>query len=421
MSLGETMLERIRLIDPSKKCLNFLYDRIKSDNYRGKQISQHNRYTFEQVVGMIRIFYDLVADSKMKIRTTDLSKRPYNLPDELVYAEYTNLVNREFGKSTQDSIRKNLFVDFHRMGIINRYGTDGSLLGPYERKAVKEVSLTKIAMELIDKDMTYLQKYMVFSRCLDNILLGLVTDFFVVLSELDHITLHEYSFFISFARLRINGHYYSLEDMIEFTREFRSMSIHQINAVISIVQEYCTPQNFRGDKKQKRDYHNWTNESTQIFTLLDMTPYYDYNISSNRIDFMIKSGYVFSSNSDIAKLKRSVSEKKEYFNKHSVPKTIGFELHHVVPLLWAKTSTQFFILDKWQNMLYIDGGTHSIITQYGNKHVLLKFPDDNNNIRLFDYNGKMLELKENINTLYDPRNKNQIFKTNHDLLNSFGK
>lgn len=413
------MLERIISVDPSKKCLAFLYNRILSENYRGKQISQHNRYTFDQVVGMLQIFYDLVKESKMKIRTTDLSKRPHNEPDEMIYAEYTNLVNNKFGKSTQDSIRKNLFVDFHRMGLINRFGIDGYSLGPYDRRPVKKVSLSKTALELIDPNATYLQKYMTFSRCLDNILLGLVTDFFDVLAELDYVTLHEYTFFISFSRMSINGQYYSLEDMIDFSREFRSMSRYQKNAVVEIVQGYCDPQNFRGDKKQKRDYHNWVNETQQIFTLLDMTAYYDYNSTLNRIELMIKSGYVFSDEADRAKLKRSISEKKEYFNKHSVPKTIGFELHHVVPLLWAKTTTEFFILDRWQNMLYIDGGTHSIITQYGNKHIRVKFLKDSHDIRLYDYNDQMLTLKQTSNVLYEPNNKRLIYKTNQELLGSF--
>ena len=414
------MLEKIKTIDPSKKCLSFLYERVLSDNYRGKQISQHNRYTFDQVVGMLKIFYDLAGSSKMVIRTTDLSKRPYNEPDELLYAEYTNLVNLKFGKSTQDSIRKNLFVDFHRMGLINRYGIDGSILGPYERRPVKKVSLTKTALELIDTEATYLQKYMVFSRCLDNILLGLVTDLFDVIAEIDYINLYEYTFFISFARLSLNGVYYSLEDMIDYAKEFRSMSRYQKNAVVDIVQTYCDPNSFVGDKRQKRDFHNWINETQQIFTLLDMTAYYDYNPHLTRIELMVKSGYVFSDQADVAKLKRSISEKKEYFNKHSVRKTIGFELHHVVPLLWAKTTTEFFILDRWQNMLYIDGGTHSVITQNGNKHVKVKFFKANNDIRLYDYTGQMITLKHLSNVLYSPTTNKLMYKTNRELLASFG-
>ena len=106
------MLHKLLTIDPSKKCLVFLHERILVDNYRGLQISQHNRYTYEQVVGMLEIFYDLVNDNKMNIRTTDLSKRPFNTPDEYIYAEYTNKVIKKYGKGTQDSIRKNLFVDF---------------------------------------------------------------------------------------------------------------------------------------------------------------------------------------------------------------------------------------------------------------------------------------------------------------------
>ncbi len=31
-------------IDPHKKCLQFLGDRVLSDDYRGLHLSQHNRY-----------------------------------------------------------------------------------------------------------------------------------------------------------------------------------------------------------------------------------------------------------------------------------------------------------------------------------------------------------------------------------------
>ena len=164
------MLEKLIEIDPSKECLEFLYDRILDINYRGIQISQHNRYTYEQVVGMLSIMYDLVGTNKMVIRTTDLKKRPHNTYDELTYAKYTTLVNEKYGKGTQDSIRKNLFVDFHRMGLIYRYSLDGKHLNPYARKTAKSVSLTPLALDLINSEISDFDRYLLFTRALDNLL-----------------------------------------------------------------------------------------------------------------------------------------------------------------------------------------------------------------------------------------------------------
>lgn len=413
------MLEKIKQVDPSKKCLAFLHDRVLSENYRGNQISQHNRYNFEQVVIMLEIFHNLVGNQKMAIRTTDHKARPFNLPEENTYANYTNLVNSKFGKGTQDSIRKNLFVDFHRMGLIDRFHPDGTALGPYDRIKVKEVSLTSLGLQLIDKSMNYAERYLIFTRCLDNIMRGLVSDLFAILSELDHITIHEYTFFISFSRLKLGNTYISLEDVIGFTKEFRSLSIHQRNAIVQYVQVYCDPSLFSGNKKEKRDFHNWINESQQVFSLLDMTAYYNYNKVNKRIEFMIKKGFVFSSVEQINKLKRSIKEKKEYFNNHQVFKKIGFELHHVIPLLWARNTTDFFLLDRWQNMLYVDGGIHSVITQSGNKHVILKFQTDNDTIELIDHNQSKLILEVQKNVLYSSSNKPIMIETNNKLLESF--
>lgn len=416
---GDGMIKDILTIDPSKKCFVFLYERVLSNNYRGLQISQHNRYTFEQVVGMLEILNDLVGTNKMRIRTTDLSKRPTNTPDEYTYAEYTTLVNNKYGKSTQDSIRKNLFVDFHRMGLIYRYNPNGTRNGPYERKPVSSVSLTPLAIELISKEKNSIEKYMIFSRALDNLMLGLATDFFDILAELDYLTITEYTFFVSFIRQELNNRHVDVDEIIEYVKEFRSLSRFQKEKAEKIIRDYCNPKNFRGNKINKRDYHNWTNESMQVFMLLNMTAYYTYNEKFQRIEFMVNENYVFTSQEDVKKLKRSINEKHRYFKEHRVSKELGFELHHIVPLLWARNTTEFFLLDKWENMLYIDAKKHAIITQSGNRHVKLRFKKDNHNITLTDPVGSNIELTDKINVKYNYDFKRMLYDKNVDMLNSF--
>lgn len=390
-----------------------------SDNYRGIQISQHNRYTYEQVVGMLKIMYELVDFKKMNIRTTDLSKRPYNTPDEYLFAQYTTLVNNTYGKSTQDSIRKNLFVDFHRMGLINRYDTNGVLISPFERKTVKAVSLTSLAIDLIDKNKNEIEKYMIFSRALDNLMLGLATDFFDIIAELDYLTHTEYTFFISFIRQELNSKLVGVDELINYVKEFRSLSKFQREKTIEIVKEYCQPTNFSGNKLNKRDYHNWTNETKQIFMLLNMTAYYNYNKVTERIEFMVNENSVFTSQQDVKKLKRSISEKNRYFEEHNVEKELGFELHHIVPLMWARSITEFFLLDKWDNMLYIDAKTHAIITQRGTKHVKLSFKINSHNVELTNYSGDKMELASKNNVIYNHDLKDLLVIKNNELLNAF--
>ena len=45
-----TILQEISQIDPSKECLKFLAKRLQSKDYRGIQISQHNRYTKKEIL-----------------------------------------------------------------------------------------------------------------------------------------------------------------------------------------------------------------------------------------------------------------------------------------------------------------------------------------------------------------------------------
>ncbi len=75
-------LKQILQIDSSKNCLKFLVDRLQSVNYRGIQISQHNRYTKDRILIILEEIYNLCSENLMQIRTTDLSKRPCNIEGE---------------------------------------------------------------------------------------------------------------------------------------------------------------------------------------------------------------------------------------------------------------------------------------------------------------------------------------------------
>lgn len=412
-------LDRLLTIDPSKECLQFLHQRVQSPNYRGVQISQHNRYSFEQVVGMLQIFYNIVGTKKMGLRTADLSKRPYNLPNEKEYAEYTTQVNAKYNKSTQDSIRKNLFVDFHRMGLIDRYNKNGIILSPYENGAKYFASLTNLALELIDSSKTMLERQLIFSRCLDNLLQGLASSMLALLAsdEIDGITMDEYTFFFSFLRQSLGDVYYDLTKLKQYILQYRSLSKFQKDFVSQVIKDYCNPDNFKGDKTAKRDFHNWQNETQQVFMLLDMTVYYELMKNSKKIILRVNKDLVFQSVDDIKKLNRSYVQKAQYFTEHSVPKQIGFELHHIIPLLWAKTATQFFLLDKWQNLLYIDGYTHSKITQLGNKHIKLSFIDKD--IVLRDFVDNSIQLDYCKNAVYNTNKQSIMLEHNFHLLESF--
>lgn len=113
---------------------------------------------------------------------------------------------------------------------------------------------------------------------------------------------------------------------------------------------------------------------------------------------------------------RSKIEKDKYFRKHAVEKTKGFELHHIVPLCWAKTALEFSALDIWKNLIYIDGYKHSIITQNNNQHTKIGFVGDDMIFTNFDDDS--LYCTYNKNVLYDTANQEKMLSYNRELLHS---
>ena len=49
------------------------------------------------------------------------------------------------------------------------------------------------------------------------------------------------------------------------------------------VKDYCEPKNFSGDKTQKRDFHNFLNETQQILSLLTQMAYFEYNKNDSKL------------------------------------------------------------------------------------------------------------------------------------------
>jgi len=405
--------EELISIDPSKECLRFLGERIVSDNYRGIQLSQQNRYDVIVVTTMLVEFFNLAKAQRMFIRTTDLSKRAYNLPEEAQYAEYVNNLSIKLGRGTQDSVRKNFFVDLHRMGFIYRYNESGDRIGPFERSQIKSVSLTPLGIELVNNANDIFQRNLIYTKAIDTLTNGLANELLDVVSINDKLTMTEFQFFISFMDNELNGHFYTKSELVDYVMEFRKMSYFQKQAVIDKVSKYCDPTKFGGNKINKRDYHNWKNETQQIFMLMDQTVFFEKR--NETLLIRLGENSLFD---DDTKLKRSLKEKENYFREHGISKEPGFELHHVIPLLSAKNKNEFAVLDVWQNMVYIDGYTHSKITHTNNKNIDLEFVNDD--ITLVDPAGIIKDIKcsKDTNVIYNSKNKSLMKDFNTNALNS---
>lgn len=266
--------EKLCNIDCSKECFKFLADRVASNDYRGIQCSQHNRYDINVVFIMLDELYKVAGENKMIIRTADLKNRPMNLPEESDYAIYVNNLSRKLGRCTQDSVRKNLFVDLHRMGLIERYNSKGVKLAPYESGTKKYVRISALGIDFINAGHTMLERQLRYTRAIDTLTKGLA-DQLLSIAELDGIISEtEFQFFFSFCGETLNNHRYTPNELMDFIKEFRRLSRYQREYAVKTVKEYCSPKAFAGDKTHKRDFSNWLNETQQIFMLMSQTAYY---------------------------------------------------------------------------------------------------------------------------------------------------
>lgn len=396
--------EQLCNIDVSKKCFEFLADRISNPDYRGMQCSQHNRYDMGFIFTVLDELYAVAGCEKLTIRTTDLRKRPYNLPEEADYAVYTNNLSNKLGRCTQDSVRKNIFVDLHRMGLIERFNAHGEKVSPYQNGIKKFVQISDFGLNFI-KATDVLEKSLLYTRAIDALTHGLADELLNIIELDGFITEHEFQFFLSYRGETLNGHQYSLSELTKYITEYRRLSRYQRDYAVKLVKEYCNPNNFRGNKTDKKDYHNWLNETQQIFILMGQTAYYE--TCDNELRIRIGRESLFT---DKEKLIRSAKEKSEYFKNHNIVKTKGFELHHIIPLCYAKCALEFSKLDVWENMLYIDGYKHSIITQSNNEYVRLAF--EGKDIILSNFDDVPLHCIYEKNVLYSIENQDKMLSFN---------
>ncbi len=400
-------------IDFSKNCFPFLADRIASNDYRGLQCSQHNRYDMDFILVMLAELYHIAGRDKMVIRTADLKKRPFNIPEEADYAIYVNNLSAKLGRCTQDSVRKNLFPDLHRMGLLERFNAKGLKVGPYEAGTKKFVRISDLGLDFINPSLSLFERQLRYTRAIDTLTKGLA-DELLTIADLDgRISQTEFQFFFSFCGEQLNNHRYTVSELVDYIREFRRLSRYQQEYAVRLVKEYCDPAAFDGDKTSKRDFHNWLNETQQIFMLMSQTAYYELDGE----DLCIRMGKnALYENKE--KLIRSRAEKEAYFKQHGVGKTKGFELHHIVPLCWAKTALEFSALDVWKNLIYIDGYKHSVISQSNNEHIQLGFADKDITFTNFDNHTIYCTYHQNV--LYDVEHQALMLSYNKDLLHSCG-
>lgn len=404
----------VNKINPGNKALEFIDFRVRDEKYRGAPSSEHNRYVMKQIITILELL-DKYAPNQglMVIRTTDISKRPENNFEEIVYAKFCNEAKQRAGIGTQDAMRKNLFVDIHRMGLIARYNKNKEIVDPFSRQRIKYVSISNQGLKLIRAKKVH-DKYFIFSKGIDNLIGGYIDIILDILRDkeydIDKINIYEYMFFISAIGTKTKFNI-DTDKAVELIKEYRNLTPIQRKSVIEKLKIELNPKNFTGSKRNKRDFHNWHNKIEQVYRLLNQTVYFEV-----RGEQLVLKGGRDGFSETATRLDRSLNEKYQYFIKQKVSKTLGFELHHIIPLSWSESIYHFKILDKWENMVYIDAFSHAKITQNKNRNVVLGVINSDLSLSDFSENEVYLKYKENI--LYMPNNKDIMKDYNRELLNT---
>lgn len=402
-------------IQPGNRALKFIDNRLRDDKYRGAESSQHNRYDSAEIYNILTIMDSYMpCKSLMRVRDTDLQKRPENLPDEAIYAKFCEKVKAKVGKGTQDSIRKNIFVDLHRMGLIDRYKEDKTKLAPFVRSNVKYVSLSENGIKYVRSSL--LNRAYVFTKALDKLLGGYIELALSMLNERDlsHLSKYEFMFFVSAVDTDTTFSV-NMNECVELIKSYRLLSRTQQRAVIETLKQRLQPDLFSGNKTHQRDWHNWQNKIDQVYHLFKQSPYFDVSGADKDILTLSTRKVKTKAGETLNLPRRSIAEKVAYFQEHEgVAKTPGFELHHVVPLSWSESPEQYKLFDTWRNMVYIDAFTHARITQNRNRNVnMIK---QGTGFLLADFSGNQVELIKDQTILYNTRNQPIMLEKNQDLL-----
>ena len=408
------ILKRILSIDASKNCLKFLVSRVQSDNYRGIQISQHNRYNKEHIVIVLQEIYNICGISLMQIRTTDLSKRPYNTKEEEQYAQLTHNIALKIGHLTQDSLRKNIFVDLHRMGLIKRYDKNKQEKLPFAKGMKQYISLDKKGIELLNYKNDIFKQNLLYTQALERLIGNFGEEILNIIIELDthYMDIYEILFFATFINRTLDNKFYTRSDIVNFIKEYRILSKFSKNTLKECIKEYCNPKKFNTNKISKRDFNNWLNETQQILTILTQMIYFEWDRQKERLSIRIGNNGLFENKE---KLKRSYIQKQEYFRQHNIKDKIkGFELHHIVPLCFAKSRSEFHTIDNWQNLVYIDAFSHAKITQNKNANIKLSFKEKHTIFS--DYKNNEIKCLYNENIKYSISNQKLMLSHNKKLL-----
>lgn len=277
------------------KFSNFLAQRIKRDDYRGTHKLQHYSWNVD--------FIKIVLEKLLKFggeiyhTTGDINESYIYKDKEIEFGKFLSAINLELRKincSVSDNVmRKIIFVNLQRMGLIDRFDKNGKICKINKTyRNYRYVKITNKGREFLDsKNLFELQRNL--RSALDFAFGGVVQDIMDIINSFKqneaYLSVYEMMFFVTFLGKEMDEIIVNKDIILEFINEFRSLKARQ-KTIIKRVEIFCNPKNFNGNKTDKRDFHNWKNETETMFNSLELMSYFEYDKISQRLFLRTKIG-----------------------------------------------------------------------------------------------------------------------------------
>ncbi len=281
-------LQQILDIDSNNRFIEYIVGRVQRDDYRGAHISQHNRYDLHFVLKFLKIINSIVNTSLFEIPRGDYSdkgEKDYDISYYPNFKQIIDKINSSLGKGTYNSVKKTFFVDFHKMGLIKRYDKNRAPTDPYRKQTIYYASLTDEAIRLL-KTASIKEQDKIFKHALYKLFQNLSNELTNTLCNSkyinDAISIYEFAFIFTDNKLNSYKKIYLLD-------EYRKLNKSQKNNFTDLIKKYANPDRYIGSKTQKRDFHNWINESQQILSLLKQTNYFQIDEKNKNITLNISN------------------------------------------------------------------------------------------------------------------------------------
>jgi hypothetical protein len=396
---------------------NYLNNRISDPkNYRGMHLAQHNRLPIEKLIVILQSirsavgvawFIEPANDDPAPTRKHD-PLQPRRIPSGMILqdcAEYYLILDEIYNaqvekvSATFNSLKKNIFPNLEGMGLLQR-DDSGQRTG-----GNKKARLSPVAINFLDGNERVQKK--IFSECNERILKPIVEILDVVLEKFDTINVYEMMLFLTDESI-------NLERKMELISKYKGMKKLQVIELHDSIQTRMNrSMGSNVAKIDKLDWHNWWNESRQMTDMLETVV--GFNVYQD--DQIMKAG---NAEAIVFSASRSQNVRREALSWHSLTSKEDWDLHHILPVEYATSSSDLKQIDDKRNLLYIPSSIHKTIPNTSNRmvqfaydatHVILRNPlttdgkplkeiawprdagvDQNNLQEMVIYNKRLLEL-----------------------------